>query len=487
MTPFKTGDPPIRRWLSPLIHLSNNWLSLAGVIVVTTAAVLWIFLIPATFGQKVDNPYFGIAVFLLLPGLFLFGLAVIPLGIYFRLRAERKRGVLPSSFPPLTMHSADLRRLVLFVGVTTMVNLAIAGQASYRAVTFMDSVTFCGLTCHTVMAPEFAAYQNSPHSRVECVACHIGPGASWFVKSKLSGAGQVLAVTFNTYERPIPTPVKNLRPARETCEACHWPQKFGADRLRIVNKYAGDQTNSLTKTVLLMRIGGGVRGPGIHGTHLGPGIVIRYRHSDQGRQNIPWVEYADSSGKRTVYLGAEAKPGEVDKFPEREMDCMDCHNRPTHAFDLPERAVDHALADGLIPSSLPFIKKTGVEVLKQAYASQDAARLAIPAAIEKFYRENYPDMHAQRRTEIERSSRSLVAIYERNVFPQMKVTWGTYPVNIGHTDFPGCFRCHDDAHKSADGRTVSQDCNSCHQLLAMDEAAPEILTRLGLTPGGGQR
>jgi hypothetical protein len=342
----------------------------------------------------------------------------------------------------------------------------------------MDSVTFCGETCHTVMQPEYTAYQNSPHARVECVKCHIGPGASWFVKSKLSGVGQVLAVTFRTYSTPIPTPVRSLRPARETCEACHWPQKYGEDRLQVIDKFADDQANTLTKTVLLMKIGGGNRGIGIHGTHLGPGVAIRYAHADEGRQNIPWIEYNGPGGK-TVYATPEAKP-DGGGLPIREMDCVDCHNRPTHAYELPERAVDRVMNAGRISPSLPFAKKRAVEILKASYGTRDEAAQKIPAAFESYYRDNYPAIWAQRRAEVTSAAGQVLAIYDRNIFPAMKVTWGTYPNNIGHTDSPGCFRCHDGNHAAKDGRSVTQDCNACHNLLAMDEANPKVLTDLGI-------
>jgi hypothetical protein len=327
------------------------------------------------------------------------------------------------------------------------------------------------------MQPEFAAYQNSPHSRVECVQCHIGPGASWFVKSKLSGTWQVFAVTFNTFERPIPTPVHNLRPARETCEQCHWPQKYGEDRVRVLNKFADDEANTLSKTVMLVKIGGGNHGLGIHGTHLGPGVHIRYGHSDASRQTIPWIEYIDKT-RHTVYKTADAK-GDGAGLSMREMDCMDCHNRPSHSFELPERAVDTAMFAGDIPN-LPFAKKKSVEALKKTYATREAAAGQIPAELAAFYRDNYPSVYQERKADVERAGRAVLSIYNRNVFPEMKVTWGTYPNNIGHNDFPGCFRCHDEQHASADGRTVSQDCSACHNLLAMDEPAPKILGDLGV-------
>ncbi len=259
-----------------MVHLSNNWCSLLGVVIVTTATVFWFFLLPTLLRGEAANPYAGILVYLVLPTVFIGGLILIPLGILWRRRRERASGTQPTGFLPLTFRNPELRRLVAFIGVTTVANVIIAGQLTYSAVNYMESVSFCGQTCHTVMQPEFTAYQSSPHSRVECVKCHIGPGAGWFVRSKLSGVGQVFAVAFNSYPRPIPTPVHNLRPARETCETCHWPQVFGGNRLKVISKYADDESNTASKTVLLLHIGGGNGTQGIHGMHVGPGIRIRY-------------------------------------------------------------------------------------------------------------------------------------------------------------------------------------------------------------------
>ena len=474
MTPNKKHG-----WLSPFVHLSNNWLSLTGVVVVTTATVFWLFLLPITLRGETKNPYLGILAFLTIPAPFFAGLSLIPLGIWIKQRREGRAGVYPADFPTPTWSNPELRRLVYFVGATTVVNVAIASQLGYGAVNYMDSVTFCGQTCHNVMQPEFTAYQNSPHSRVECVKCHIGPGAGWFVKSKLSGVGQVVAVTFHTYPTPIPTPVHNLRPARETCETCHWPQKYGEDRVRVINKFADDEVNTLTKTVLLMKIGGGNGGIGIHGTHLGPGVAIRYAAMDQQRQNIPWVEY-NGPGRKTLYVTSDAKPN-GGGAPIREMDCMDCHNRPAHSYDLPERGVDKAMSAGLISPNLPFAKKKAVEVIRGKYLSREEAAQKIPAAFAKYYQDSFPAIWAHRQAEVTASAKQVLEVWNRNIFPEMKVTWGAYPVNIGHTDFPGCFRCHDGSHSSQDGKTISQDCNACHNLLAMDEGSPKVLTDLGIT------
>ena len=467
---------PRRGWLSPLVYLSNNWLSLLGVVIVTTATIFWLFLLPTTLRGEIRNPYVGILAFLVLPGVFFAGLFLIPLGITLRRRRERSKGTYPADFAPLSFRTPEVRRLVAFIGLTTMANIVIGSQLTYGAVTYMETVTFCGQTCHTVMQPEYTAYQNSPHSRVACVQCHIGAGASWFVKSKLSGLYQVYSVMAHAYPTPIPTPVHNLRPARDTCEECHWPQKYGEDRLRVVHKYADDEANTLTKTVLLMKIGGGNHGIGIHGTHLGPGVRIRYAHSDESRQTIPWMEYSDGK-RKTVYAAADAK---TEGLPVREMDCMDCHNRPAHSLELPERAVDNAMYVGEIPATLPFIKKKAVEVLKKSYPTREAAAGQIPAEMVRYYQESHPAVYGARKAEVERAGKGVLAIWDRNVFPAMKVTWGTYPNNVGHTDFPGCFRCHDGAHNSADGRSVTQDCGACHNLLAMDEPEPKVLNELGL-------
>ena len=464
-----------REWIRPVVYLASNWISLIGVVLVTTGGVLWLLLLPSMLRGSATNAYLGILQFLILPIVFFTGLALIPVGIWW----QRRHTALPAAFPPVDLENPHFRRLVTFVGVTTVLNLIIGGQLVYRAVNYMDTTTFCGQTCHTVMKPEFTAYQNSPHSRVECVSCHIGPGADWFVKSKISGAWQVVAVTFNLYDRPIPVPVKNLRPARETCEVCHWPQKFGGNRIRVIDHFSDDERAKRTETVLMMRIGGGEGFAGIHGAHMGPGVVIRYAHSDEQRQKIPWVEYT-RDGVPRIFKADKAPADAPAGLPQRTMDCMDCHTRPSHAFELPERAVDRALARGELDASLPYVRKQAVAILKVAYRTSAEAERAIPDSFIAFYREKYPQLYAASKARVDESAREVLALYSRNVFPEMHIQWGTYPNNIGHTDFEGCFRCHDE-RKSADGKySIPQDCSTCHSVLAMDEENPKVLSELGL-------
>jgi NapC/NirT cytochrome c family, N-terminal region len=408
----------------------------------------------------------------------------MPVGALWRRRQLKRAGQLPETYPKVDFTQETTRHAFGWTAGLTALNLVLFGSASYRGVEYMDSAKFCGQTCHTVMQPEFTAYQNSPHQRVACVDCHIGPGAGWFVRSKLSGVRQVFAVTFHTYDRPIPTPVEQLRPARETCEQCHWPQMFTGDKLVVRTSYKDDKKNTPQTTVLLLKIGGreAGHGVGIHGKHLDRATPIEYVATDRQRQTIAEVIYEDGAGKRSEFVSSDSKPtaAQLAAGERRTMDCVDCHNRPTHVFQLPDRAVDQALAEGSVSTDLPFIKKMAVEVLKADYPDRDTASRSIAGKLDQFYRTTYPDVYRDKRPVVDQAIAGVQAIYLRNVFPAMKVSWGTYPNNLGHMDFPGCFRCHDGSHTTADGRTIPNDCDTCHTLLAVDETNPKILADLGV-------
>src|SRR5579871_2972747 len=475
----------LKNWTRLLFLLGQNPLTLAGAVLTTSSAVtliaFWVYdvIIPGP-----PHPYIGILLFLILPGIFVIGLILIPVGILLRRRRLRASGQLSAAYPQIDLHQPMVRQGLFLVGIATFLNVLIFGTASFRGVTYMDSTQFCGQTCHTVMTPEFTAYQGSPHAHVECVDCHIGPGAGWFVRSKLSGVRQVFAVTFHTYSRPIPAPVKYLRPARETCEQCHWPQRFTGDKFVVKTTFKEDEKNTPQTTVLLMKIGGRTwqGSVGIHGHHLSETERIRYISTDPERQTIPVVYLTDDSGKTTEFVSSDAKlPKEqLDKGEHRTMDCVDCHNRPTHEFDLPENAVDKQMSLGHINPELPFIRKKAVEVLKVNYPTREVARQSIANELNNFYRTNYPQIYQTRRTLVQEAGDEVIAIYLRNIFPDMRLTWGSHPNNLGHNDSPGCFRCHDGSHTSADGRTISNDCSACHEVLASGEEKPKVLTDLGL-------
>jgi len=332
------------------------------------------------------------------------------------------------------------------------------------------------------MTPAFKSHAAFPHARIECVECHVGEGARGWVHSKINGSRQLVEVAFDTFPRPIPSAVESGRlvASHETCEHCHWPEKFAATRLRVISKFAEDEANTPTQTVLTMMVGGS-RSGGIHGSHFRPGVEIRFAASDPARQKIPWVEYKDTNtGETRVYLAADATADAVASLPKITMQCIDCHNRPAHTFGAPDRELDNAFATGLLPTTLPFLKKQSLEVVKASYPSSEEAARAIPAAIAAYYKQSHPDVYTARQADIESAGQRVAEIYGRNVFPDLKVTWGTYANNLGHDPAPGCFRCHDEEHKTADGKTITQDCTKCHEAVAMDEASPEILKTLGL-------
>ena len=464
---------PLRRPI--LVVLTSHWIAMAGVALVTLAGFSWLFLLPANVGGHVSNPYIGLLVFFAVPVVFFAGLALIPVGIAL---GRRK---LSATFDPAEKKAA-WRRAGIFFAVMTVVNLIIASQASYRAVEHMETVQFCGQTCH-VMQPEFTAHLQPRHQEVPCASCHIAPGATGWLKAKMAGTAQLVAVVFNTYPRPIESAMENnkLVSSAETCEQCHARELAIGPRLRIITKYKDDEANTRNETVLTMLVGGGRFG-GIHGAHMGPGVHIRYVSADKKRETIPWVEYANTETHVTrTYLAADAKADAIRALPTFEMQCVDCHNRAAHTFELPDQAVDRAMAAGSIATGLPFVKKTGVALLKATYTSAEEAGQKIPGNLKTFYVQKYPDIAAKREGDIQAAGQVLAGIYQSNVFPDLKVTWGTYPNHLGHMDDPGCFRCHDDSHATSDKKTIPQDCSTCHQAVAMEEPAPEVLKTLGVS------
>jgi len=448
------------------IRLVRNTISLAGVVLASLGAVLFLIVFFADLFGLHTNPYIGILFFIVLPGIFIFGLLLIPFGIWVERRWHHGKRL--ASWPRLDLNDPVQRRGVVMFLALTLANVVIVSLAAYRGLEYMDSVQFCGQVCHTVMKPEFTAYQDGPHSRVACVQCHIGSGASWFAKSKISGTRQILAVTFHTYSRPIPSPVENLRPARDTCEQCHWPEKFHGDKVRRIVEYADDEKNTESVTTLQVHVGGGSErlglAQGIH-WHMNVANEVEYIATDDKRQVIPWVRMKDRNGNVTEFVADGAKPEDLAKGERRRMDCMDCHNRPSHPMaSTPERAVNELIARGDVPRTLPFVRREAVKALKASYASQDSAEQGISRALRDFYRTDQPAAYMAQRQDVEKAVRATVAMYKRTVFPEMHVQFGTYPNNIGHMDFPGCFRCHDDNHKSKDGKKIGQDCETCHSI-----------------------
>jgi nitrate/TMAO reductase-like tetraheme cytochrome c subunit len=477
-------------WVRPALFFGNNPLSLAGGALTTASGVTmigyWLFEI---FGRRDNNPYLGIIFFLILPAVFVFGLALIPIGVYLRRRELRKAGAIPAEFPKVDFNDRMFRHGVDIVVLATIVNLLVVSVASYRGAAYMDSPQFCGQSCH-VMHPEFAAYQVSSHSHVACTDCHIGSGAASYFKAKINGTKQLIEVTLHpiaglapklipNYPEPIPSPVQNLRPAREICEGCHTPARFIGEKLLVKSTFADDEKNSETQSVVVLHLGGRdslSHLTGIHGVHLGH---IEYVTTDETRTTIPWVQKRNEDGSETVF-SASGVNGVAPKGERRVMDCIDCHNRAAHTMQTAEDALNRAMAEGAVSPDLPWVHKEGLALLKANYATEAEAREKIPAGLEAFYRTQHPEVMASKANLVRASGEGLVTVFTTNVFPEMKVTWGTHPNHIGHMNYPGCFRCHDGDHTAKGGKAITQDCAACHNLLAVDETKPKVLSDLGI-------
>src|SRR5580704_10242387 len=378
----RTGDPLLDH--PPVSgNLIRNPISLIGVALAAVAFANIVLLTLIDVIASHPSPYVGILAYMVAPGFLVFGLILIPIGMMIERRRRLRAVGAPPHFPKLDLNNPAQRSSFAFVLSFIVIFALMSAVGSYKAYEFTDSVQFCGQLCHTVMHPEFTAYQASPHARVACVDCHVGSGASWYVKSKLSGIRQVYYAARGTYPRPIPTPVHNLRPAQDTCEQCHWPKKFWGAQLKTFTHYGSDEQNTPRVIRLLIKTGGGdpslgQAGEGIH-WHMNINNKVTYFASDEQRQVIPWVRIEDAQGHVTEYTSKDNPPKQnmIDKASKRRMDCIDCHNRPSHVYTPPDVSVDRSMVAGSIDPSLSFIKAQGVEVLTADYKTQAEATKAI--------------------------------------------------------------------------------------------------------------
>jgi len=459
----------------------RNWISFVGVVVGIGGLFSFLLLFTLDAIAKFSNPYVSILTYMVVPGFLIGGIVLLFIGAW-RERRRRAHGVGPTSLQIDLNRPRDRRVMVTFIA-GSLVFLLLSAVGSYNAFNFTESVTFCGETCHKVMKPEKVTHDHGPHARVACVECHVGKGVSWFVKSKISGSYQLFSVAFNKYPTPIGTPIKNLRPARDTCEECHWPQSFVGNLDRTFNYFQSDASNSPYSVRLLLKIGGSdpSRGPvgGIHWHNL-PGNKVEYYAADNARQKIPWVRVTDATGKVTVFK-TKNFTNDVSRLELRTMDCMDCHTRPSHRYLSPEKAVNQAMALNKIDATIPWIKTNAMFVLTRPYKSDEEAKNGIAAALAM----KYPND-----SRIQQATVAVQEIYADNFFPEMKASWISYPDNVGHMIWPGCFRCHDGQHKTEDKKLTikANDCNTCHTILA--QGAGEELNKLApagqkfIHPGG---
>ena len=460
--------------------LFRNYISFAGAVIVTASVVSILLLFLIELSQRSDNPYLGIITYIILPAFLAFGLLVIAIGMVVE---RRRRRLSPSSdilpYPKIDFNDRRQRSLALAITAVSFIFICASAFGSYRAYEYTESVEFCGKACHSVMKPEFVAFQATSHASIKCVDCHVGHGAQSYARSKLSGARQLWALARNSYSRPIETPVHNMRPADQTCEKCHWSSKFHGARLKTFNHYAYDEKNSLRQTRMLINVGGGdpATGPvaGIH-WHMNLGNQITFIAADKQRQAILWIRVQDRNGNVVEYhdqrrrLSAE----QIASAEKRRMDCIDCHNRPAHAYLPPDVAVDQSFAAGRLDPSLPYLKRQAVEVLNKPYNTEQEALNTISSNLNAFYRANYSQLYSERGYTIRSAVSETQRIFKTYFFPEMKTDWSVHPNNIGHLYSTGCFRCHDGDHVSDTGKVIRNDCNICHRVLS-DSARPATM------------
>ena len=457
--------------------LSTNAVGAAGVVLTTSSFLLFLIFEGLRLAGFITNTYIGLITYLTLPALFVFGLLLIPVGwgLLKRRTGLSSRELLLSRFDEEMVETRPTGRpIFVTIGLFTVLNLLFLAAGGARMLHFMDQPEFCGTACHSVMHPEWIAYQGSPHARVKCVDCHVGQGAEAAVDAKLNGIWQMISVSFDLYERPIPTPVHNLRPARETCEQCHWPEVFYGDRLARIERFAMDRGSTPRFTTLSMKVGSGKgdRRGEIH-WHVAAENEVRYQAADEARETMAWVEVRQPGGTWKRYTNRSPPAGAAPAKDEvRSMDCVDCHNRATHIFPSPEEAVDELMATGAIDRTLPFAKRQAFEALTGGYVGTPGALEAIDRDFRGFYAREHPEAHTSHTAAIDRAVAALQEVYTRAIHPRMKVGWDTYPDHLGHDDGGGCLRCHSPDLVDDSGHAVASHCTLCHSILAHDSAKP---------------
>ncbi len=466
------ATPPHRR--PRLLQVFYNWLSIAGCVLAVGGAtsVLFFAFVGTLSEQKPAYP----GLVLLPPFLVsLLGLVLVLVGML-REAKRRRQGRPPSIHPMISIDLVELTRrrpfffIVAFTVATTSVILTL-GSGTFQLTELTESNEFCGETCHSVMHPEWIRYAESAHAQVKCVECHVGRDAGGYIRSKLSGLERVFAMATGNITRPIPTPVHDLRPARELCAECHTPGRFAGSRHIQRSYFLADEENTPVNLRMLINVGGRGRGSregsGIH-YHMFVAQKVEYIARDPQRQEIAWVKVTRADGSTVEYEDSESPIDESERasLAVRTMDCLDCHNRPAHRFPPPIDAVNEALADGAISREIPYIKLEAVKALDHDYATTEAAIAGIAETLTTAYREEHPEFVDDGREQLPKAIHAIQALYRNTIFPEMKAKWSAHPDNIGHRDFPGCFRCHNDALESSDGDTIFTTCDRCHLILS---------------------
>jgi hypothetical protein len=470
--------------LPPRSHF-NNWISATGAVVAVGALFSFALLVWMDFTQGDRNPYLGIFTYIVAPGFLITGLGLIFFGAWAQRRWAIKHATTKPDKWRLDIGDPAQRRRVILFGCGGLGFIFLSAFGSYQTYHYSESTQFCGQVCHSAMNPEFVAYKRGAHARVDCVECHVGSGAEYYIKAKINGTHQLVAFTLNNYSRPIATPVKNLRPAQDTCEKCHWPEKFHGNVELNYEHYLSDKKNTPYTARMLLHVNKSAPGSplgGIH-WHVSAGDRVEYYAADEKRQDIPWMRVTNLRDNTSRVFRIASFKGEPPANQIRVMDCMDCHNRPAHVFPTANDSVEKAMAAGTLSTKLPNIKRVAVQAMTQKEIAADTASQQIA----DYIRSKYTDPAVA--SEVPGAIAEVQSIFASSIFPERKADWRVYPNNIGHKDWPGCFRCHDDKHQTSLGQKIrSSDCTSCHTLLAQGKGeALQTLSAKGQEfkhPGG---
>jgi len=466
------------RFTSVLPRLWANWITLLGSVIATISGFGIILLVVVGLSTSKANPYQSLFVVIVLPVAFAIGLLLIPVGLYVdRHRGgDRPKDGLQAAFA-MAFSDRSARRRMLFVAVATVLNVGLFALAGQKTLEHMDSPQFCGTTCHTPMQPEWEAWNRSPHSNVACVECHIAPGTAGLIKAKLNGIHQLVGVMTTKFDRPVLADVGQVPAANATCVHCHAPDRWKPDRIKLFPHYETDKTNTPKFNALAMRLGGYNRLTGkyvgIH-RHVDPENQVKYEYLDRERAKIGKVTLVKKGEVVAEYL---PPAGSQKPLGVHTMDCIDCHNRPTHVFDgTPKNAVDRALFFAALDPAMPYIAQVSVELLTQAKVPRDQAEKHFQTALAQAYQTQHPDVKPDDAA-LGKAAKTLSMLYLRNVFPDMHVSWNRYRSNIGHqsegSETVGCFRCHDKQHEatlaSGKKKKMTQECDLCHTGIVFDQ------------------
>ena len=449
-----------------------NGFGKAGVILVTSAFVSFLFLEFLSLIGIFTNAYLGLITYLLLPLIFIIGLILIPIGWA---KLKRDTGNTTAQLLSVNFDTFDIKpafagsNIFVILTALTLLNVIFLVGASIRTMHFMDSSYFCGNACHAVMHPEWETYQTSPHARVSCVECHVGEGVGALIDSKLNGVWQMVSASLDLYERPIPTPVHRLRPARETCENCHWPDQFYGNKIKRYAKYEADSANTVFYTTLALKVDNSAStGSGIH-WHVSEDHQVSYASVNDEREEISEVQVQFPDGSSKTYYNSGISQADILESDRRKMDCVDCHNRATHIYEDPQAAINRYLSTQLISEELPYIKREALSAITANYPDKETALSGIETRLGGFYARLESRVSLN---DLDQAISACQEIYNRNIHPKMSVGWNPYPNHIGHKNDGGCFRCHNKYMQAEDNSSIPYDCTVCHSILAWDSPTP---------------